>query len=145
MAELKTRPTKVPVVDFINGIPDESVRQDCWRLIDVMQAIAQAPPVMWGSAIVGFGQSHLTYASGRVLDWPVIAFSPRKQALTLYLNLHLSGPEGDEKLLQDLGKHTRGKGCLYIKRLSDVDPEVLKQLVQASYDHTQRFAAAGQQ
>ncbi len=144
MAELKTRPTEVPVSDFIERIPDESVRQDCWKLIEVMQAVARSPALMWGTSIVGFGQSHLTYASGRVIDWPVLAFSPRKQALTLYLNLHLTGPESVENLLQALGKHTRGKGCLYIKRLSDVDPEVLKRLIKASYDHTTSFAAAGQ-
>ena len=144
MAELKTRPTELPVADFINAIPDERVRQDSWTIIELMKEVSQEAPIIWGTSVVGFGFSHLTYASGRELDWPVIAFSPRKQALTLYLNLHLSKPGSVSDLLSKLGKHTHGKGCLYVKKLSEVDLEVLKQLIQSSYDHTMRFAAGDQ-
>jgi len=130
MAEPKTRLNDFPVADFIAALPDERVRQDCWTIIDIMQAAARSNPRMWGSAIIGFGSAPVTYADGKVRDWPLIAFSPRKQALTFYLNL--GGIERASDLLSRLGKHSLGKGCLYIKRLSDVDLAVLKELVQES-------------
>jgi hypothetical protein len=99
-----------------------------------MQAAAQASPRMWGSAIIGFGSAPVTYADGKVMDWPLIAFSPRKQALTLYLKL--GGNDRAAGLLARLGKYSTGKGCLYIKRLSDVDLVVLKELVQGSVKST---------
>ena len=144
MEEPKTKPTDVPVTEFIDSLPDEKVRRDCWTIIELMQEVSQASPIMWGPSIVGFGQYHMVYASGRVIDWPLIGFSPRKQALTLYLNLHLTGPESVEGLLERLGKHKLGKGCLYIKRLSDVDTDILKQLIQASYLYTLKITSVDQ-
>jgi len=133
MAEPKTKPTDIPVADFINAIPDAQVRQDCWTIIDIMQEAVQAPPRMWGTAIVGFGQYRAVTASGKGNDWMVIGFSPRKQAITLYLML--GGVENSDELLVRLGKYTRGKGCLYIKRLSDVEITTLKEMVRASVDY----------
>jgi len=136
MAEPKTRPTAVPVADFINAIPDAQLRQDCWTIIEIMQEAAQARPIMWGPAIVGFGQYRVVSASGKGSDWMVIGFSPRKQAITLYLML--GGVENSEELLSRLGKYTRGKGCLYLKRLADVDLLALKELVRASVAYVLR-------
>jgi hypothetical protein len=130
MAEPKTKPNDIPVADFINTIPDVQVRQDCWTIVEIMQEAAQARPRMWGTAIVGFGQYRAVNASGKGNDWMLIGFSPRKKAITLYIML--SGLEHSNELLARLGKHTRGKGCLYIKRLSDVDLTTLKEMVRAS-------------
>jgi hypothetical protein len=118
------------VADFINAIPDAQVRQDCWTIIEIMQEATQARPRMWGTTIVGFGQYRAVNASGKGSEWMVIGFSPRKQALTLYLML--GGVEHSEEMLARLGQYTRGKGCLYIKRLADVDLPTLKEMVRAS-------------
>jgi hypothetical protein len=130
MAEPKTKPNDIPVADFINAIPDAQIRQDCWTISEIMQEAAQARPRMWGTAIVGFGQYRAVNTSGKGNDWPLIGFSPRKQAITLYMML--GGVENSDEMLARLGKHTRGKGCLYIKRLADVDLPTLKEMVCAS-------------
>ena len=130
MAEPKTKANDMPVADFIDAIQDSQVRQDCWTIVGIMQAAAQASPRMWGTAIIGFGQYRAINASGKGNDWMLIGFSPRKQAITLYLML--GGVENAEELLARLGKYTRGKGCLYIKRLSDIDLATLKELVRAT-------------
>jgi hypothetical protein len=130
MAEPKTKLTDIPVADFINAIPEAQVRQDCWSIVEIMQEAAKAPAKMWGTAIVGFGTYRAVNASGKGNDWLVIGFSPRKQAITLYIML--SGIQNAEELLARLGKHTRGKGCLYIKRLADVDLATLKEMVRLS-------------
>ena len=130
MAEPKTKLNDIPVADFINAIPDAQVRQDCWSIIEIMQEAAHAPARMWGTAIVGFGKYRMVYANGKEADWMLIGFSPRKQAITLYLSL--GGVENSNEMLARLGKHTQGKGCLYIKRLSDIDISTLKELVRAS-------------
>ena len=122
MAENKTKPTEVSVAVFIEAIADEGKRADAKALVKLMQTASGEKPKMWGPAIVGFGSIHYTYDSGREGDMPVIAFSPRKAASVLY---GLIGFDGAEKLLAKLGKHTTGKGCLYIKKLSDVDEKVL--------------------
>ena len=132
MAELKTKPTGASVTNFINALADEQVRQDCRIIVDLMRAATKAEPEMWGSAIVGFGRYHYTYASGREADWMLTGFSPRKQNLTLYI---MAGFEHYDELLAKLGKHTCGKACLYIKRLSDIHLPTLKKLVQASVKH----------
>ncbi len=129
MGELKTKQNNMPVADFINAIPDTQVRQDCWTIIEIMQEATQAPARMWGTAIVGFGQYRAVNASGKGNDWMVIGFSPRKQAIALYMML--GGFESD-KMLASLGKYTRGKGCLYIKRLSDVNLSTFKEMVHSS-------------
>jgi hypothetical protein len=129
MAELKTKPTGVSVEEFINTIPDEQKQRDCWEIIGLMQAAAKAPPKIWGSAIIGFGDVHLEYASGRELDWFPIGFSPRKQNLALYLS---GGLEAYTALLENLGKYKTGKGCLYINRLDEIDLPTLKTIIERS-------------
>jgi hypothetical protein len=142
MAEPKTKPTELPVADFINALPDPQVRQDCWSIVEIMQEAAQAPARMWGTAIVGFGKYRAVNASGKGNDWMLVGFSPRKQAITLYLML--SGLDKSDELLARLGKYTRGKGCLYIKRLADVDIATLKELVRSSVAYVARtYTGAG--
>ncbi|HEX6284836.1 MAG TPA: DUF1801 domain-containing protein, partial [Pyrinomonadaceae bacterium] len=114
--EAKTRPTNEKVTDFLNRVPDATRRQDCFAVAKMMEEITGTKPQMWGPSIVGFGTWRYKYASGREGDWPVAAFSPRKQDLTLYLT---PGFEKYDELLDQLGKHKTGKSCLYIKRLSD--------------------------
>jgi hypothetical protein len=133
MAELKTKLNDASVEDFLNAIQDEQVRQDCWTIAEMMRNATKAEPKMWGANIVGFGSRRYKYASGREGDWMEVAFSPRKQNITLYLS---SSFEGRDELLTQLGKHTCGKGCVYLKRLSDVHLPALKKLIQASVKHT---------
>jgi hypothetical protein len=132
MAELKTKRNESSVDDFLNAIKDEQVRKDCLAIADIMQKATKAKPQMWGAGIVGFGSRRYKYASGREIDWMLIAFSPRKQNITLYVS---SGFEGYDELTAKLGKHSCGKGCLYIKRLSDVHLPALKKLINASVKH----------
>ena len=127
--ELKTRETEASVEDFLNGVEDESVRGDCRKISEMMSAATGAPPKMWGANIIGFGSQNLKYASGRELDWMIVGFSPRKANITLYLS---TGEAWNEDLLGKLGKHKTGMGCLYIKRLANVDEDVLKKLIDES-------------
>lgn len=129
MAEAKTKPTKQSLKDFISSLPDRQVRADCAAIANLMEAATGSQPVIWGANIVGFGTKKIKYAGGKEAEWPLIAFSPRKQNLTLYV---LSGEDSHADLLAKLGKHSVGKGCLYIKRLSDVDLPTLKKLIGAS-------------
>ena len=130
MAELKTRPDdKASAEDFINGIADEARRQDSAVLAALMREVTGIAPRMWGSSIVGFGDRHYRYASGREGDTFVVGFSPRKEALTIYTAGYLE-QFGD--LLERLGKHKAGKGCLYIKRLQDVDLAALRDVIERS-------------
>ena len=130
MAELKTKLNDASVVDFLNGIADDEKRRDCFEVLKMMKQAARAEPKMWGTNIVGFGSYHFKYASGREGDWMLIGFSPRKQNITLYI---MSGFESNKDLLKKLGKHSvSGGSCLYIKKLSDVDTKVLKELVSES-------------
>jgi hypothetical protein len=128
MAEPKTRPNDASVEDFIASIEDPEKQQDCRTIMKLMSKATGEKPVMWGSAIVGFGSRDITYADGRVLDWPIAGFSPRKQNLTLYIG----GLEQYDKQLAKLGKHSTSKACLYIKHLSDVDMDILEQMINAS-------------
>jgi hypothetical protein len=128
-AEAKTRPTTANVDDFIAALPTEQQRTDSRTLVHLMSRHTGHGPVLWGPNIIGFGSVPLKYASGRELDWPIIAFSPRKTALTLYLTCDI---EQYRHLLDKLGKHTTGVGCLYIKRLGDVDAKVLDKLVKVA-------------
>jgi len=127
MAELKTKVNEASVEDFLAAYPEET-RKDCLEIAKMMKSATKADAKMWGSSIVGFGTMHLKYASGRELDWMIIGFSPRKQNITLYLN----SLDQKQALLKKLGKYTTGKGCLYIKRLEDVDKKVLKELIVES-------------
>ena len=126
-AEPKTKKTNVNPKDFLNTIKDEQKRKDSFEVMKMMQKATGAKPVMWGSAIVGFGSVKLKYASGKELDWPKTGFSPRKQALTLYVVNHSSKEQ--TALLKKLGKHKTAKVCLYINKLSDVDTKVLEKVI----------------
>ena len=129
MAENKTKPTEVSVAAFIEAITDETRRADAKVLVKLMQKASGEKPKLWGPAIVGFGSYHYKYDSGREGDMPLVGFSPRKAASVLY---GLIGFSGADAMLANLGKHTTGKGCLYIKKLTDVDRKVLEALVVKS-------------
>jgi hypothetical protein len=129
MAENKTKPTQLSVPAFIDAIGDASRRADAKALVKLMQSAAGEKPKMWGPSIIGFGSYHYKYDSGREGDMPLIAFSPRKAANVLY---NMIGFSESEVLLAKLGKHTTGKGCLYIKKLADVDEQVLKTMIRKS-------------
>jgi hypothetical protein len=126
MAELKTKPTKASVAEFLKSL-DASRQADCKTLTKMMEEATGSKAKMWGSAIIGFGDTHYKYASGNSGDWFPMGFSPRKNALTLYLMGGL-----DEALLVKLGKYKRGKGCLYIGKLADVDLGTLQELMKVS-------------
>ncbi len=128
MAELKTKLNHASVDKFLKGVKDEQTRADCYQIIEMMNKATKAEPKMWGTSIIGFGNIRLKYESGRELDWFPIGFSPRKQNITLYL---MGGLEQKE-LLGKLGKYSTGKGCLYIKKLTDVDIKVLNKLITTS-------------
>src|SRR5512134_913782 len=127
--ELKTKVNEASVTDFINSVTDEQKRNDCFEILKMMKQVTKEEPKMWGASIVGFGSYHYKGKSGREGDWMLTGFSPRKQNLTLYL---MGGFDTHADLLKKLGKFTTGAGCLYIKRLEDIDKKVLKELVQAS-------------
>jgi len=129
MAEMKTKPTNESVEKFLNKISDEERRADCFAVAKIMEEITGEKPKMWGPSIVGFGSYHYKYASGREGDWPITGFSPRKKDLTLYL---MMGYEKYKDLLEKLGKHSGGKSCLYINRLSDVHVPTLKKVIKVS-------------
>lgn len=129
MAANKTKPTAVTVKAFLAGMPDQRKHADALALIELMEAVTGEKPRMWGPSIVGFGSYHYRYDSGREGDSPIVGFSPRKAALVLYI---VTGFRGAEPLLARLGKHTTGKSCLYVKRLADIDLDVLRELVTKS-------------
>ncbi|MBN8820414.1 MULTISPECIES: DUF1801 domain-containing protein [unclassified Spirosoma] len=128
MATNKTTETNQSVTDFINAVADETKRIDSFRIVELMQIQTGFEPKMWGASIVGFGSYHYKYDSGREGNAPLVGFSPRANALTLYLGTF----ERKDELLQKLGKHKIGKGCVYIKNLRDVDADVLKEMVTLS-------------
>lgn len=128
MAELKTQKTEANVQDFINAFADtDQKRKDSFELLDFMKEITGFEPKMWGASMIGFGSYH--YKSERSKqegDWPLVGFSPRKAAISLYV---LTGTDDQESLLENLGKFKMGKGCLYVKKLSDIDLNLLKQVI----------------
>jgi uncharacterized protein DUF1801 len=132
MAELKTQRTGASVDEFIDAISDESVRQDCRTLVDLMRRVTGAEPEMWGDSIVGFGDYHYKYASGRENDWFYLGFAPRKRELALYV---IADMKRFAYLVRRLGKYRTGKYCLYVKRLSDIDVDVLEQIASASLQY----------
>lgn len=133
MSEIKTKVTDASVEDFLQSIPNETKRADSFTLLKIFSEITKEKPKMWGTSIIGFGQYH--YKSDRSRqegDWMLTGFSPRKQNLALYLML---GFTDYSDLLDKLGKHKTGMGCLYINKLSDVDQGVLKELIKRSFDN----------
>jgi hypothetical protein len=133
--EAKTKKTEASVDSYLDAIADKSVKEDCKTLIHLMQKVSGHPPKMWGASIIGFGSYHYKYDSGHEGDICIVGFSPRKQNLTLYV---LAGAPGQTDLLQKLGKHKAGKGCLYIKRLEDIDMDVLETLTVKAIDHLKK-------
>ena len=127
MAENKTKPTAASAATFIKQV-DEGRRKDCQELVTLMRDITGHPPKMWGASIVGFGMYHYKYASGREGDSLLTGFSPRKQDLVLYLGPGIE----NQKTMAKLGKHKAGKGCLYLKKLDDIDRKVLRALIEES-------------
>jgi len=135
-AEIKTKVNDASVEKFLSAVPDEEQRADSRRVLEIMKRVTGEEPKMWGGSIVGFGEmTYTSPATGREVDWLEVGFSPRKANLSLYV---LNGAPKQEALLNKLGKHKTGKGCLYIKRLSDVDESVLEALVAGSLKHIKR-------
>jgi hypothetical protein len=134
-AELKTKETNASVEDFLNSVEDEQKRADGFKVLEMMKRLSGEEPKMWGTGLIGFGNTVLKYASGRELDWMHIGFSPRKANLTLYL---MDGPARHPELLEKLGKHKIGGGCLYIKKLADVDERTLEKLISSSLDNVKK-------
>lgn len=130
MAEQKTKPTEQSVESFLDQVADEKVRDDCYELINLMKKVTGSEPKMWGPSIIGFGEYHYKYDSGHEGDSCLTGFSPRKQNISLYVM-----PGFEHTDLQDkLGKYKAGKGCLYIKKLDDVDRKVLEGLIKQSVE-----------
>jgi len=127
--EPKTRQTEASVESFIDALETEQTRDDCRAIVTLMRASTKENPKMWGPAIVGFGTFPLRYANGEEREWPLIAFSPRKQNLTLYIE---HGFEEYDELMSKLGKYKTSKACLYIKNLKDIDVKILEKLIQGS-------------
>jgi hypothetical protein len=139
MAELKTKVNEASVARFLDRIPDDGQRSDSRLLLEMLQKATKAEPKMWGDSIVGFGTYNYVGKSGREGDWFLAGFSPRKQNLTLYI---LGGWEQEAELLAKSGRHSLGKGCLYIKRLDDVSVPTLKRLVAAALKRAKKIAQA---
>lgn len=129
MAELKTRPNDGDVDAFLASVENERRREDCRAVMELMAAETGEAPTLWGDSIIGFGSYHYVYDSGREGDWFLTGVSPRKQSLAVYI---MSGFDRYAELMERLGKHSTGKSCLYIKRLEDVDADVLRELVRRS-------------
>jgi len=139
MAELETRPTGASGAAFLAAIEDDGRRKDCRTLDAIMRRATGDRPRMWGASIVGYGSHLIPYADGRELDWPMIGFSPRKQALTVYI---MGGLGRHAALLRRLGKHKRsGGGCIYIKQLDDVNAKVLETMCERTHAFLSRRSA----
>jgi hypothetical protein len=136
MAENKTKSTAGSVTKFLDSkVSDASLRKDCDDLIGLMQKVTGKPATMWGTAIIGFDSYHYKYNSGREGDMCLVGFSPRAANISLYVKL---GAPGQDTLLQKLGKHKAAKGCLYIKKLDDVDLNVLESIIATGAAHTRQ-------
>lgn len=135
MAPLKTQPTKQDVSVFIEEFAStEQKKQDSYALIELIQRVTGFAPYMWGPSIIGFGSYHYKYDSGHEGDAPVIGFSPRKAAISLYV---YSGADGQSELLQKLGKFKMGKACIYVTKLANIDTTILTKLIQSTVKHLQ--------
>lgn len=129
MYEQKTKETDNSVVEFIEQVDSPKKREDAYRLLDIFEETSGFPGKMWGPSIIGYGSYHYRYASGHEGDAPLVGFSPRKAKISLYF---APGDDKREELLKNFGKHTAGKGCVYINKIADIDVEVLKQLIRES-------------
>ncbi|ANA79421.1 DUF1801 domain-containing protein [Paenibacillus glucanolyticus] len=129
MYEQKTKETDNSVVEFIEQVDSPKKREDAYRILDIFEETSGFPAKMWGPSIIGYGSYHYRYASGHEGDAPLVGFSPRKAKISLYF---APGDDKREELLKNFGKHTAGKGCVYINKIADIDVEVLKQLIRES-------------
>ena len=129
MSSNKTIPTDGSVTAFLDTVSDEQKKADCYALVDLMGDLTGEVATLWGTSLVGFGTYHYKYESGREGDMPLTGFSPRSKEITLYI---MAGFSRSDDLMERLGKHRTGKSCLYIKKLEDIDLDVLRELVQAS-------------
>ena len=135
MTENKTKPTDVSVDEFIDTAA-EPRRSEARRVVAIMREVTGVEPVMWGPSMIGFGSYHYKYESGREGDMLKVGFSPRKAALVLYGLVYYDEHEQDnDKLLEKLGPHTRGKGCVYVKKLADIDESILRMMIRNAYVH----------
>lgn len=138
MAELKTTKNDQDPLAFLQSVENEKRKADSLVVMQMMEEITGEKPVMWGPSIVGFGSYHYKYASGHEGDWMITGFSPRKQALTLYI---MPGFDRYENLMSQLGKYKTGKSCLYINKLEDVDKNILHELIAHSVKHMKKLDA----
>ncbi|MCY3694740.1 MAG: DUF1801 domain-containing protein [Chloroflexi bacterium] len=134
MSQNKTQKTGASVEEFLESVTSPRRREDGLAVLAMMREITGLEPEMWGPSIIGFGDYHYKYESGREGDFFLTGFSPRKQSLTLYI---MSGLEGHEDLLEKLGKHRTGAACLYINKLADVDTDILRDLIRISFESAQ--------
>lgn len=132
MAELKTKPTQASVSAFIAALPDRGQRSDAKKLASMMRELTGKPGRLWGKSMIGFGSYRYSNSAGKDFEWILTGFSPRKQAMSIYI---MSGFDEHNSLLCKLGKYKTGKSCLYVKRLDDVDEAVLRRLIEASVAH----------
>ena len=133
LAEIKTKPTQSSVDEFINSIDNEQKREDSFTILQMMKDASGEEPVLWSSAIIGFGNKQVTSAAtGRTVNWLRIGFSPRKANLSLYLTVNY---EKHLDLMKELGKHRTGAGCLYINKLDDINLDVLRKIIKLSLDN----------
>ena len=131
MSELKTKPTTDSVQDFLDNVTEGQRREDSQKIVDLMSEVTEAPPILWGSSIIGFGRYHYKYESGRENDWMLLGFSPRKNDLTLYIQPSI---ETFPEQMARLGKYKTRKSCLYIKKLDDIDLSVLREILTAAVE-----------
>ncbi len=129
MSQNKTQPTDENVLAFLNAVEHDQKRADSFEILEMMRELSGEEPKMWGPSIIGFGTYHYKYDSGREGDFLRIGFSPRKQNISLYF---MTGSERDQHLIKKLGKYKTGKSCLYIKKLADVDQNVLREMIISS-------------
>jgi hypothetical protein len=135
MADVKTKMNNASVERFIKSVKDEQKQKDSFVIVELMKKAVSDDPKMWGSSIIGFGQIHYIYASGREGDWPMLGFSPRKQSMTLYF---CTGFKPFEPHLKKLGKFKTGKGCLYFNKLDDVDISVLRTILKETVKESKK-------
>lgn len=134
VADIKTKPTEGSVDDFLAAVENKQ-RNDCLALVELMQSVTGETPKLWGPAMIGFGQYHYVYKSGREGDWFLTGFAPRKQNISIYI---MAGFDRYDELMARLGKYKTGKSCLYVKTLADIDVNVLRQLVTESVHYMKR-------
>lgn len=136
MSEPKMKETGNSVIDFIESVENEKKKADAYQLLEVFEEVTGFDAKMWGPSIIGFGKYHYKYASGREGDAPLVGFSPRKAKISLYLDYE-SGER--EKFLEDFGKHTKSKACIYVNKLADIDTNVLKDLIKHTVEKYQKL------